>query len=81
MENKPLYVDENVLKTETAKAIIELTERKKNKQFEQLISDLKKDFNECRDKTDIWDSERWNKFEKMFINKLKERVIELENAK
>jgi hypothetical protein len=34
--------------------------------------ELKEEFGNCRDKTDIWDNERWGKFEKMFRMKIKE---------
>jgi len=43
----------------------------------EFIKQLKGDFEECRDKTDIWaDEERWNKFEKMFKKRIKERAGE-----
>jgi len=43
------------------------------KDIKEFIRLLKEEFIICRDKTDIWaDEERWNKFEKMFKNKLKE---------
>ena len=35
-----------------------------------FIKKVLEDFEECRDKTDIWGSERWDKFEKMFIKKI-----------
>ena len=38
----------------------------------EFIKQLKGDFEECRDETDIWaDEERWNKFEKMFKKRIK----------
>ena len=41
----------------------------------EFIKQLKGDFEECRDETDIWaDEERWNKFEKMFKKRIKERA-------
>ena len=43
----------------------------------EFIKQLKEDFEECRDKTDVWaDEERWNKFEKMFKKRIKERAGE-----
>ena len=39
---------------------------------------LKKKFNICRDKTDVWaDEERWNKFEKMFKAEIKKTAQEI----
>ena len=37
------------------------------------LKELKEEFKYCRDKTDIWADERWNKFERLFnkgINKI-----------
>ena len=42
-----------------------------------FIRRLNKDFDDCRDKTDIWDSERWDKFEKMF----RKRIVKLAGDK
>ena len=43
----------------------------------KFIRLLKEEFDNCRDKTDVWeDEERWNKFEKMFKKKIKELVGE-----
>jgi len=45
------------------------------KDVKEFIKQLKGDFEECRDETDIWaDEERWNKFEKMFKKRIKERA-------
>ena len=42
--------------------------------IKEFIRLLKEDFKDCRDKTDIWDSERWKKFEKMFMKKFDKRT-------
>lgn len=36
------------------------------KDVKEFIKNEWKCFIECRDKTDVWGDERWNKFEKMF---------------
>ena len=40
------------------------------KQFEDFIQKLKKAIDEIADKTDIWDSERWNKFRRLLRNEI-----------
>ncbi len=36
-----------------------------------LSNKIKKIFDDCADKTDIWDNERYDKFRKMFLKEVK----------
>ena len=45
---------------------------KLTKEFQEKIKKLKKEMDICRDKTDIWDNEKWDSFAKMFKKKIKE---------
>ena len=40
------------------------------KHLQEFKEELKKSFDECADKTDIWDNERYDKFRKIFIKEL-----------
>jgi len=38
---------------------------------QKIIEEIEKIFDECADKTDIWDNERYDKFRKIFRKELK----------
>jgi len=40
----------------------------------EFVKEVENDFNLSADETDIWDNERWSKFKRIFLKKIKEHA-------
>lgn len=68
LEEKRRLEEQKVIDIDKAKFVYD------EKDLREAVQNILKDFNECRDKTDVWaDEERWNRFERIFKSRIKRR--------